>query len=308
MATYKVGDDFDWSLFAGASCAFGVFDGVHAGHQFIIGKACAKARELGSRAIVVTFDRDPDEVFAAGGLRKLMTNERRLQRLSALEGVDAVVAFPFTRDFAALAPEPFLDRAFGDAHAPAALYVGFDFRFGAHAAGTADVLARWGARHGMQVMPQELLKLDGAPVTATRIRGLLQEGKVDEAARLLGARYRMAGVVQPGRGEGRDMGFATANLCVPDELRALADGVYAAYAHVRGARYKAAVSVGVSPTFEGVAHANVEAHVLDFAGDLYGDEVELEFVSWLRPMMAFPSLDELVSTVNGNIAWVRENL
>ncbi|WP_165173011.1 riboflavin biosynthesis protein RibF [Adlercreutzia sp. ZJ242] len=307
MATYRA-KDFDASLFAGASCAFGVFDGVHAGHRFIIGEAVRKARELGARAVVVTFDRDPDEVFAAGELRKLMSNEQRLQALCELEGVDDVVALAFTRDFAALEPEAFLERAFGGTHVPAALFVGRDFRFGARASGDVGVLERWGARHGMLVAPHDLLELDGAPVTATRIRGLLQEGAVGQAARLLGAPYRMAGVVQPGRGEGRDMGFRTANLHVPDELRALGDGVYAAYAHVGGMRYKAAVSVGVSPTFEGKALANVEAHILDFSGDLYGDVVELEFMSWLRPMMTFATLEDLISTVNGNIAWVRENL
>lgn len=307
-ATYNVDEGFDYALFDRACCAFGVFDGVHAGHRFIIGEAAAASERLGgARCVVVTFDRDPDELFAHGSLRKLMSNEARIRALASLPHVDAVAVLPFTREFAALAPDDFLEQTFGSAHVPAALHVGFDVRFGARAAGTVDDLAAWGASRGMSVVSHDLLVLDGAPVTSTRIRKLLSGGLIKQANALLGARYTAFGTVHPGRGEGADMGFATANLNVPEELRVLGDGVYAAYAHVLGVRYKAAVNVGVAPTFEG-ATANMEVHILDFAGDIVGEQVEVEFVEWLRPMKKFDDVDVLIKTVMGNINWVRDNL
>ena len=160
----------------------------------------------------------------------------------------------------------------------------------------------------MQVVAHELLMKDGAPVTSTRIRGLLAEGKIEQANALLGHLYSVVGTVQAGRGEGADMGFATANLHVPSARRVLAEGVYAAYAVVDGVRYKAAVSVGVSPTFADRASANMEVHVLDFSGDLYDKPIEVLFANWLRPMISFSSTEELISTVMGNIQWVRDNL
>ena len=114
--------------------------------------------------------------------------------------------------------------------------------------------------------------------------------------------------MRPGRGEGRDFGFATANLEVAPIMMAIGEGVYACYAVVDGQRYKAAVNVGVPATFADASTANIEVHLLDFNRDIYGDAIEVEFVEWLRPMRVFDSLDELIATVQGNIAWVRENL
>ena len=154
----------------------------------------------------------------------------------------------------------------------------------------------------------ELVAEGGRPVTATRIRGLLSEGRAREAADLLGRPYELSGLVRPGRGEGRDFGFATANLEVPPMLLAVGEGVYACYAVVEGARYKAAVNVGVPATFADTAKENIEVHLLDFNENIYGQDIEVEFIEWLRPMRAFESTDELIATVQSNIAWVRENL
>ena len=225
----------------------------------------------------------------------------------ASTGVDAVCVLPFTREFAASSPAEFLAQTF-DGTPPAYLHVGFDFKFGARACGTVDDLDAWGLAGGTKVRAHGLKSDDGAPITATRIRLLLAAGDIEEANRLLGRPYFMTGIVEPGRGEGADLGFCTANLEVPDQLRPLGDGVYAAWAEVGGARYKAAVNVGVAATFADRATATCEAHLLDFSGDLYGKPVKVEFLHWLRPMRAFDDVDELIATVKGNIAWVRENL
>ena len=303
---FRVEEGFDHAYFAGSSCAFGVFDGVHEGHRYLIGLACEAAQARGGRSIALTFDRDPDEEFRPDTLKKLMTNEERLDMLSET-GVDAVVALHFTREFAASSPDEFLLQTFDDTP-PSSLHVGFDFRFGSHASGTVKELDTWGRRKGVDIHSVSLRAEDGAPVTATRIRGLLSRGKVREANKLLNREYFVTGIVEPGRGEGADMGFKTANLFVPEQLRTLGDGVYAAWATVGGERYRAAVSVGVAPTFADRAHATCEVHLLDYEGDLYGKPIKVEFVEWLRPMMEFPSVEELIDTVMGNIAWVRDNL
>lgn len=308
MATVISRDDssYDEAFLAGASVAFGVFDGVHEGHRFIIGEAANTAREEGQRSAVITFDIDPDEIFAADRLKKLMTNEERIAKLAELP-VDAVVVLPFSCDFASQSPDDFLQACFGGG-VPSHIHIGSDFHFGKKAAGSVADLEQWGAVRGMAVHGHELLAEGGRPVTATRIRGLLSQGEVAPAADLLGRPYALSGVVRPGRGEGRDFGFATANLEVPPLLLAVGEGVYACYVIVNGARYKAAVNVGIPATFADTAKENIEVHILDFDEDIYGQDIVVEFIEWLRPMRAFESTDELIATVMGNIAWVRENL
>ena len=303
---YRNDPAYDEAYLAGASVAFGVFDGVHEGHRFIIGEAANTAREEGERSAVITFDIDPDEMFAADKLKKLMTNEARIAKLAELD-VDAVVVLPFSREFAAQAPADFLEVCFGGG-APRHIHIGSDFRFGNRAAGNVEDLRAWGAERGMEVHGHELVAEGGVPVTSTRIRHLLGEGRSREATELLGRPYALTGTVRPGRGEGRDFGFATANLEVAPIMMAIGEGVYACYAVVDGQRYKAAVNVGVPATFADASTANIEVHLLDFNRDIYGDAIEVEFVEWLRPMRVFDSLDELIATVQGNIAWVRENL
>lgn len=303
---YRVDGGFDRRLFSGASCAFGVFDGVHEGHRYLLGQARAYAHDAGGVSIALTFDRDPDEVFHAERLKKLMTNERRICALGEA-GVDVVVVLPFTRAFAALDPMSFLEKTF-DGTPPAFLHVGCDFRFGSRALGTVRELEGWGRVRDMLVVAHDLKAADGQPITATRIRLLLSEGKVEEASRLLGRPYEVSGTVEQGRGEGRAFGFKTANLHIPDQLRAIGDGVYAAWAEVDGERYKAAVNVGVPATFADASTATCEAHLLDFDADLYGQSITVEFRHWLRPMRKFDDVEELVATVKSNIAWVRDNL
>lgn len=294
-------------VLAGAVCAFGVFDGVHVGHQYLLGEAKKEAEEAGAAFVVLTFDKDPDEFFRPDALRKIFLNEERLALLEA-SGAAAVVAIPFTREFAALAPDDFLRAAF-DGAMPRSIHLGADARFGSKAAGTVDDLRAWGRQMGVTIAAHELMTDGGRPITATRIRGLLAEGdQIEEANRLLGRPYHVRGTVEAGRGEGRSFGIRTANLRVPDQLRALADGVYAAYVTVGGVRYRAAVNVGVSATFADRSTATCEPHILDFDGDLYGAEIMVEFMHWLRPMRKFDDTDELIAAINGNIAWVRENL
>ena len=303
---YKVDDQFDHSLFKGSSCAFGVFDGVHKGHRYLLECAQKTAHKFGGKSIALTFDIDPDEIFHPERLRKLLSNERRIEFLLQ-SGVDAVVVLPFTREFAALSPEEFLKETF-NGFAPSNLHIGLDFHFGAKAAGSVADLAEWGARVGTHIDAHNLRSADGAPITATRIRLLLGEHNLDEAEKLLGRRFSMVEKVRPGRGEGADMGFLTANLYIEPNRRVLAEGVYAAYAIVEGKRYRAAVSMGVSPVFADKTDASCEVHILDFDQNIYGEYIEVEFVEYLRPMIKFDSTEDLIRTVMGNINYVREHV
>ena len=303
---FRIEDPRDRDVFAGSSCAFGVFDGVHSGHRFLLGEACKTAAQCGGRSIALTFDIDPDERFHAQRLKKLLSNEDRIAML-AESGVDAVVILPFTPEFSSRSPEEFLSNTFGE-FAPAYLHVGSDFRFGKKAAGTVAELRAWAQRSGTHICAHDLVSADGAPITATRIRLLLADGKVREAAELLTYPYTLHDRVVAGRGEGRDMGFRTANLVIDPMRRVLGEGVYGGYAIVDGVRYRAAVSVGVSPTFAGETDSYSEVHILDFEGDIYDQDIYVEFVEWLRPMMEFPTVEELIATVMSNIQWVRDNL
>lgn len=290
----------------GAACAIGVFDGVHLGHRVLIDEMVESSRRSGSPSAVVTFDIDPDELFGKDRLKKLQSNEERISMLASLP-VDYVAVIPFTREFASLPPEEFLDEVLGGLGV-SGVFVGSDFAFGSKAAGDVGLLSRWGDANGVDVSVAGLLEVDGVPAKSTNIRRFLGEGNVCEARKLLGRNYSFEGVVLKGRGEGMQMGFATANLNVPEDRLILADGVYGGYGTVDGVRCKAAISAGVPPTFASRSKDNLEVHLLGFEGDLYGRRLEVEFAEWLRPLIEFESVDELADTVQANIAWIEENL
>lgn len=168
----------------GGSCAFGVFDGFHRGHRFLVDQAIATAWADGAASVALTFDVDPDELFRPAELVKLMPNDTRLRTLAA-SGVDYVVVLAFTREFAGHAPERFLEESFG-ACPPAHVHVGEGFRYGCRAAGTTSDLSAWLARRGAQLHVHDLVQIDGAPVSATRIRRLIGAGDALEARCLLG--------------------------------------------------------------------------------------------------------------------------
>lgn len=283
---------------AGTVCAFGVFDGLHQGHQALITEAETIAHDAGCPSAILTFTVDPDSLFCPDSLKKLASDEQRIAMLAAC-AVDDVFVIPFTRQVASLTPEHFLRLAFG-AQTPAALVVGEDFRFGYRAQGNVAMLAEWGKLHDMEVVAVPLLSIDGAPVTSTRIRALLAAGNITEANRLLGRPFTVTGRVQQGAHKGAELGFRTANLELPEMMTVLGDGVYTAYATVSGTQYRSAVSVGLPPTFAGERTANVEAHLLDFDGNLYGDEITLAFKQRLRPMQKFSSEEELISAVTAD--------
>jgi riboflavin kinase/FMN adenylyltransferase len=256
-------------------------------------------------SVVVTFDRDPDQVVApAAAAPQLLDLDQKLSLLESL-GPDVILVMPFTPQLAATAPLVFLDEVLLDAMTPMSVVVGHDFRFGHRAEGDVRVLVRYGADHGFGVVAHDLVSRDGAPVSSTRIRALITGGDVGAAARLLGRPHRIRGSVHHGRGEGADIGFATANLSVGPHTALPAAGVYAGRATVDGLAYAAAISVGAPPSFP-AATDDLEVHVIGFAGDLYGSELTIDFLERLREQRAFPDIAELTRAIAADVTRTRE--
>jgi riboflavin kinase/FMN adenylyltransferase len=285
-------------------CAIGVFDGLHEGHRFVIGQAVDQARRLGVSTVAITFDQDPDELFLQpASQRKLLINEDRIALL-ATSGVDAVFVIPFDETFASKEPLEFLNAVIAAHGTPRGIHVGADFRFGSKAHGTVDDLRLWSAERDCEVFAHKLLTDEGLPVTATRIRNALQAGELTLANQLLTRPHFLWAWVTQGRNLGRELGFPTANLELEEHLVRPADGVYAGVVEVDKNLYRTAVSVGVPATFAG-ASATIEAHLLDFDGDLYGRRLKVHFLEYLRPMQGFSSIDDLQHAVQANIEQAR---
>jgi riboflavin kinase/FMN adenylyltransferase len=288
----------------------GVFDGLHLGHAQILARAVARARARDVPCVVVSFEPHPDLVLARSfhALPPLTPHPERRERLASL-GVDHYEVIPFTRELAALEPEQFVDRHLLAPFGMRDLVVGENFALGRGRAGDVERLRAIGRERGFEVEPVPLLDVDGGPVSSTRIRGLLVEGGVRDAARLLGRRYGLAGTVVCGDGIGRTLGCPTANLRLPYEKLLPADGIYAGWARIEGeaAWRAAAVSLGVRPTFEAKVRT-LEAHLLDWSGDLYGRVVALEFEDWLRPEARYDSTAALAAAIQQDLAEVRRRL
>lgn len=297
----------DCACLGTASIAIGVFDGVHRGHRELIDAVVRDARNHGCKAVVVTFDPDPDVVVSSSPAQKLMTTSDRLHAL-ALTGADAVVAVPFTPAVAALDHVGFLELVSRVVDI-CSIRVGSDFRLGRGGASGVAEMQTWGAEHGVDVYGHELLCVEGQTICATRIRQELRQGHVELAAELLGRPYMLRGIVAGGRHQGSDMGFPTANIQVPEGIQVPADGVYEGLVLVDDTVWPAAVNVGLPPTYaDDAASAHLEANLIGYAGDLYGASVSLAFTRWLRPSRVFDSLDELIATVEGNIDDIRHHL
>jgi riboflavin kinase/FMN adenylyltransferase len=300
IATWQYG----MPSFGRAVAALGVFDGVHLGHQALVRDAVALGGASGATSVVVTFDRDPDQVVApATAAPQLLDLDQKLSLLAEL-GPDAIAVMPFTRELAATPPLVFLDEVLLDAMEPVSVVVGHDFRFGHRAEGDTAVLVRYGAAHGFTVLAHELVSVDGVPISSTRIRALVASGDVAGAARLLGRPHRVRGSVHPGRGAGTRIGFATANLLVDLYAALPARGVYAGRTTLDGALYPAAISVGRPPSFP-EARDDFEVHVIGFEGDLYERSLAIEFLVRLRDQRAFTDPADLAAAIASDVARTR---
>lgn len=294
--------------FAASVVTVGKFDGVHVGHRGMIARLRQLADERALPAVVVTFDRHPLALLdPAAAPPALLSRAQKLEQLAAA-GVDVTVVVPFTDSFRSLAPEAFVATVLVDALHAAVVLAGDDFRFGARGAGDLAALRRFGDQHGFEVVSVDDVSVGddgGRRASSTWIRDLLAEGRVREAAALLGRTPSVRSVVVHGEKRGRELGYPTANLAPEIEGLLPVDGVYAAWALVDGVRSGAAVSIGNNPTFDGIPQHQVEAHLLDQRVDLYGRTIELQFVEHIRPMHKFDSVESLVAQLQADERRIR---
>jgi riboflavin kinase / FMN adenylyltransferase len=293
----------------------GVFDGVHRGHQRIIGRARQVASELGLPTVVVTFDPHPDEVVRPGSHPPFLCSTRRRADLLAGLGADAVCVIPFTYEFSQLGPDEFVRTVLVDRLHTARVVVGEDFRFGHKAAGDVALLAELGEKYDFTVEGLPLVTEDGVRISSSEIRARLAEGDVAGAAHDLGRPHRVEGVVVRGHQRGLSLGFPTANLETLPHTAIPADGIYAGWLYEldpsdgsETQTWPAAISVGTNPTFDG-RERTVEAYALDRTDlDLYGAHVAVDFVQRLRPTLKFDTVDELVAQMHKDVAETRQLL
>ena len=271
--------------------AVGTFDGVHLGHREVI-----KENDT-----VLTFDPHPLSVIAPQAVPKLLDSPAIKRDLIAGIGVDELVTIPFDREFASKSAEEFVEEVLVEKLGATHVSVGENFRFGKGAKGDPNLLR---ARSEFETRVVPLVEVEDETVSSTHIRGLVAAGDVERAARFLGAPFMLEGEVVTGDRRGRDLGFPTANIVPADELAHPGHGVYAAWAH----GYMAAVNVGVRPTFETGRGLLVEAYLIDFEGDLYGETLRIAFARRLRGERRFESAEALVDQMRRDVDDARRAL
>ena len=290
----------------------GVFDGVHRGHQRIVGRAAQVGKQRGLPVVVITFDPHPDEVIRPGSHPPFLCSARRRAELLSGLGADAVCVLPFTLEFSHLAPDDFVRTVLVERLHAAVVVVGEDFRFGHKAAGDVQLLAKLGEKYEFTTEGMPLLVADGTTLSSTSIRQMLAEGDVAAAAKALGRPHRVEGVVVRGHQRGRALGFPTANLETPPHTAIPADGIYAGWLASLDdegrdtQRWPAAISIGTNPTF-GEGEQSVEAYALDRTDlDLYGVHAAIDFAARLRGTLRFDSVDALVEQMHRDVDQARE--
>lgn len=291
----------------------GAYDGVHRGHQAVIGQVRELAARLDCLSVVVTFDRHPASVVRPESAPKLLTDpEQKLELLEAT-GIDVVCVLPFTAESASAPPEDFAQRVVVDGLKTKVIVVGEDFHFGHKRSGNVDTLREFGRMYDFTVEPIRLMaRPDGVnePVSSTAIRRALAGGQVGVARELLGHPFEIRGEVITGDKRGRQLGFPTANIAVPTTMCMPADGVYAGwFVTEAGGRHRAAINLGRRPTFvEDAATSLLEAHLLDFSGDLYGQRARVTFEHFLRSERKFDGLESLKRQLQDDVASARAAL
>lgn len=273
----------------------GTFDGVHLGHQHLIGLAVASARRQGLLSAGITFEPHPEQFLRPASAAPRLTTPADKVELLARTGLDVVAVLPFTADFSRQQPEEFIAELVR-ATRLGELWIGEDFALGYRRAGTPQRLAALGRERGFDVKSVARITLaTGETIGSTEVRNAVQAGDVKLAARLLGRRFRFGGTVVHGAKRGRELGYPTANIVPVPGVAVPAMGIYATLARLpdTAGLVPAMTSVGVRPVFDN-GELLVETHVLDWSGDLYGCEFSIEFISRLRPELSFPSVEALI--------------
>lgn len=282
----------------------GIFDGVHRGHQQIIQKLTAGAKQNHAPAVVLTFHPHPTQALTGSRFTYLTSPQQRAHLLGQF-GVDTVITLPFDAQLASLPGAQFWHNIYQHLRVQQ-LLVGYDFAMGRNRDTDTRALYNLAAQYHFDFEVLPAFSLHNQIISSSRIRSLLNQGDVAGACELLGRPYVCGGPVIPGDGRGRSLGIPTANVRVWSEQVIPVRGVYACRARVNQRdTYRAAVNIGVRPTFEGSARLQIEAHLLDFFGDLYGQQLDLEFIAMLRPEKRFEQVAHLLAQIQNDIAQTR---
>ena len=291
----------------GGIVALGNFDGFHKGHQAVVGRAVARARAEGRPALIATFDPHPMRFFRPDSPWFRLTTMDQRARLIAAAGVDGFYVFHFDAAFAAASPETFVREWIVGRLGAAGVVTGEDFTFGRNRGGDVRLLATLGAEHGFSAETVPPVTEGGLPVSSTRIREALWAGDCETATRLLTRPFTIEGVVEHGDKRGRTIGYPTANLSLDRYLRPRF-GVYAVRGRLPGGRtLDGAANLGIRPTFQPPKEL-LEPYFFDFSGDLYGQEIAVELISYLRPEAKFDGLDSLIAQMDRDCAEARRRL
>ena len=299
---------------SGAVATIGTFDGVHRGHQAVLAEIARRAGARGLQSVLITFDRHPLEVVNPPAAPRLLTLPEEKRDILTGLGLDRVEMLPFTPELAGLAPEDFVRQVLRGRFGMQELVLGYDHGFGRGRAGDVALVRRLAQEDGFAVDVVDPVRDDGRPISSSLIRTAVAHGDLAAAERWLGRRYALTGVVERGAGRGRTIGIPTINLAPPDPRKLLPpDGVYAVWVEVgeretgSRKRYGGMMNQGPRPTF-GVTARALEIHLFDFAGELYGEPVKVEWVRRLRDVQPFPSREALIEQLERDAAAARQIL
>ena len=291
-----------------ARVTIGSFDGVHRGHQLIIRRLVESARGAGAPAVVITFYPHPAVVLGKKANHYYLSHPAEREEMLKELGIDEVITLAFSRELAALSPEEFLTPL--KSHlGMKELWVGYDFALGRNRAGNTQRLSDLGEEFGYELKLLDPFQQDDKVISSSLIRDCLANGDMEAANNMLGRTYSLTGNVVVGDGRGRQIGFPTANLSFWEEKLVPRNGIYAGWAWVEGRRYGTAINIGLRPTFgDDLLHPRVEPFILDFDRDIYGEEIRVEFVKFLRPEARYDSIDELIAQIFKDVENTREVL
>lgn len=289
-----------------AVVTIGVFDGVHRGHQRVVSRLLEAASAADAASVVLTFYPYPETVLRGPQMRYVLTEPDEKAALLHALGVEWVITHPFDDEVRHVRAAAFVDRLLEHLHM-VELWVGADFAMGYQREGNVDFLKTQAKEKGFALRVVDLMDAGGEKVSSSRIREALAEGDVKEAARSLGRPFRVTEEVVKGDRRGHSIGFPTTNLDIPQERAIPAHGVYAAWAWLGEQRHPSVVNVGVRPTFDGSGGTVVEAHLLDFEADLYGQTLSLDFLARLRGEQRFDGVAALVAQINQDVEQARRH-
>jgi len=283
----------------GSVVTMGNFDGIHFGHQALIRSTVEEAKQLGYDSIVLTFEPHPLKVLAPDRAPRLILSYEDKMALFQSFGVTLVIAQSFDRQFASISADDFVRRFLVERLKVRKLWVGRDLRFGQGRKGNVDDLLRLASENEFEVGVLDPILLEGERISSSRIRQLLEEGRVDEVRPLLGRFHFVSGTVVKGHRRGRELGFPTANISSQTEVMP-PDGIYATLFDVRNKQWLSISSIGVNPTF-GDGPRTVESFIFDFDGDIYGESVKLSFVKRIREERKFTIVNDLIGQINEDV-------